>query len=79
MYSTLLRYVGANIKVMTPELSSQASSVVASFARFSRARPHVIPAKAGIQYVRRSVPKVCGVDSRLRGNDVWPGTPVLLK
>ena len=45
--------------------------VVVSFVRFSRARPQVIPAKAGIQYVRCAVPKVCGVDSRLRGNDLW--------
>ena len=47
------------------------SRAVVSFARFIRARPHFIPAKAGIQYVRRSVLKVCGVDSRLRGNDRW--------
>ena len=29
----------------------------------------VIPAKAGIQSVASSFPKVCGVDSRFRGND----------
>ena len=29
----------------------------------------VIPAKAGIQSVDNSFPKVCGVDSRFRGND----------
>jgi hypothetical protein len=29
----------------------------------------VIPAKAGIQSVDSAFPKVCGVDSRFRGND----------
>jgi hypothetical protein len=29
----------------------------------------VIPAKAGIQSDDRTFPKVCGVDSRFRGND----------
>ena len=53
--------------------------VLVSLARFSRAGAHVIPAKAGIQYLRRSVPKVCGVDSRLRGNDVGAGTSALFK
>ena len=51
--------------------------VVAPSARSGRSGPHVIPAKAGIQYVRRSAPKVWGVDSRLRGNDVWSGTHAL--
>ena len=31
--------------------------------------PPVIPAKAGIQSVESTFPKVCGVDSRFRGND----------
>ena len=31
--------------------------------------PPVIPAKAGIQSVDRAFPRVCGVDSRFRGND----------
>jgi hypothetical protein len=31
--------------------------VVVSFAQFRRARPHVIPAEAGTQCVRRSVPE----------------------
>ena len=31
----------------------------------------VIPAKAGIQLVGSVFPKVCGVDSRFRGNDRW--------
>ena len=35
----------------------------------------VIPAKAGIQSVDISFPKVCGVDSRFRGNDC--DSPVL--
>jgi hypothetical protein len=39
--------------------------------------PHVIPAKAGIQPVRRAVPKVCPLDSRLRGNDVVWDTPIV--
>jgi hypothetical protein len=50
---------------------------MASLARFRRARPRVIPAKAGIHCVRRSLLKVGGVDSRLRGNDVWCGTLLL--
>ena len=29
----------------------------------------VIPAKAGIQSVKSAFPRVCGVDSRFRGND----------
>jgi hypothetical protein len=29
----------------------------------------VIPAKAGIQSVGSAFPKICGVDSRFRGND----------
>ena len=29
----------------------------------------VIPAKAGIQSIDSALPKVCGVDSRFRGND----------
>src|SRR5208283_1180572 len=57
------------------EVKKSKSRVVVSFARFGGARPNVIPAKAGIQYVRRSVAKVCGVDSRLRGNDVRLGRP----
>jgi len=31
--------------------------------------PPVIPAKAGIQCDDSTFPKVCGVDSRFRGND----------
>jgi len=37
----------------------------------------VIPAKAGIQSVDSAFPKVCGVDSRLRGNDCGLGRPFL--
>jgi hypothetical protein len=29
----------------------------------------VVPAKAGIQFVGNAFPKVCGLDSRFRGND----------
>jgi hypothetical protein len=35
---------------------------------FPFGRP-VIPAKAGIQSINSAFPKVCGVDSRFRGND----------
>jgi len=31
--------------------------------------PPVIPAKAGIQSDESTFPKVCGLDSRFRGND----------
>jgi hypothetical protein len=34
--------------------------------------PPVIPAKAGIQSDDSTFPKVCGVDSRFRGNDCAP-------
>jgi hypothetical protein len=35
----------------------------------------VIPAKAGVQSADGAFPKVCGVDSRLRGNDRGLGRP----
>jgi hypothetical protein len=35
--------------------------------------PPVIPAKAGIQSDDSAFPKVCGVDSRFRGNDRGSG------
>ena len=39
--------------------------------------PPVIPAKAGIQSDDSTFPKVCGVDSRFRGNDqVSQMTPI---
>ena len=31
---------------------------------------HVIPAKAGIQFVSGTFAKVCGVNSRFRGNEL---------
>ena len=34
--------------------------------------PSVIPAQAGIQSVDSAFPRVCRVDSRLRGNDFAP-------
>jgi hypothetical protein len=37
----------------------------------------VIPAKAGIQSVDSAFPKVCGVDSRFRGNDCSLERPCL--
>jgi hypothetical protein len=37
----------------------------------------VIPAKAGIQSVSSAFPKVCGVDSRFRGNDCGLEPPCL--
>jgi hypothetical protein len=37
----------------------------------------VIPAKAGIQSVNSAFPKVCGVDSRFRGNDCGLEPPCL--
>jgi hypothetical protein len=37
----------------------------------------VIPAKAGIQSVDRPFPKVCGADSRFRGNDCGLKRPCL--
>ena len=37
----------------------------------------VIPAKAGIQSVGSAFPKVCGVDSRFRGNDCGLMRPCL--
>jgi hypothetical protein len=37
----------------------------------------VIPAKAGIQSVESAFPKVCGVDSRFRGNDCGLERPCL--
>ena len=37
----------------------------------------VIPAKAGIQSVNSAFPKVCGVDSRFRGNDCGLERPCL--
>jgi hypothetical protein len=39
----------------------------------------VIPAKAGIQSVDTAFPKVCGVDSRFRGNDCDLQRPFLAK
>ena len=39
----------------------------------------VIPAKAGIQSVNSAFPKVCGVDSRFRGNDCDLERPSLAK
>ena len=48
--------------------------VLVSFEPYGRPRRHVIPAQAGIQYTRRSVPKVCGVDSRPAGmTTAWSG------
>jgi len=58
------------------KVKKSGSWVALPFAPFSCARLLVIPAKPGIQYVRRSTPKACRLDSRLRGNDVWPGAPV---
>jgi hypothetical protein len=37
----------------------------------------VIPAKAGIHSVDSAFPKVCGVDSRFRGNDCGLERPFL--
>ena len=37
----------------------------------------VIPAKAGIQSVNSAFPRVCGVDSRFRGNDCGLEPPCL--
>ncbi len=37
----------------------------------------VIPAKAGIQSVKSASPRVCGVDSRFRGNDCGLERPCL--
>jgi hypothetical protein len=34
-------------------------------------RSHVIPAKAGIQFVTSTFLEACRVDSRFRGNDLW--------
>jgi hypothetical protein len=37
----------------------------------------VIPAKAGIQSANSTFPKVCGIDSRFRGNDCESQRPSL--
>jgi hypothetical protein len=39
--------------------------------------PPVIPVEAGIQSVDSAFPKVCGVDSRFRGNDCGLEHPFL--
>ena len=44
---------------------------------FQLIEPPVIPAKAGIQSDDSTFPKVCGVDSRFRGNDCGLQRPCL--
>jgi len=50
----------------SPVTYKEGSGVIWRGVRFETP---VIPAKAGIQSVDSASPKVCGVDSRFRGND----------
>ena len=51
--------------------------MLVSFGMGDQLEPPVIPAKAGIQSDDSTFPKVCGVDSRFRGNDYGLERPCL--